>query len=51
MAITNNVGHDDHKNDTPHRDNLGIVASFYNQWVNGENLKRRIIHSEDPDGP
>ena len=38
MAITNNIGHDDHKRDTPHRDNLGIVASFYNQWLNGENL-------------
>lgn len=51
MAITNNVGHDDHKNDTPHRDNLGIVASFYNQWLNGENLEPRIIHNEDPDEP
>ena len=38
MAIANNVGHDDHKRDTPHRDNLGIIASFYNQWLNGENL-------------
>ena len=51
MAITNNVGHDDHKNDTPHRDNLGIVASFYNQWVSGENLDPLIIHNEDPDEP
>ena len=51
MAITNNVGHDDHKNDTPHRDNLGIVTSFYNQWVNGENLDPRIIYNEDPDEP
>ena len=51
MAITNNVGHDDHKNDTPHRDNLGIVASFYNQWVNGESLAPLIIHNEDSDEP
>ncbi len=51
MAITNNVGHDDHKNDTPHRDNSGIVASFYDQWVNGENLEPRIIHNEDSDEP
>ena len=51
MAIANNIGHDDHKRDTPHRDNLGIIASFYNQWLNGENLQPRIIHNEDPDEP
>lgn len=51
MAIANNIGHDDHKRDTPHRDNLGIIASFYNQWLNGENLEPRIIHNEDPDEP
>ena len=51
MAITNNVGHDDHKHDTPHRDNLGIVASFYNQWVNGENLEALVIQNDDPDEP
>ena len=51
MAIANNIGHDDHKRDTPHRDNLGIIASFYNQWLNGENLEPRIIHNEDRDEP
>ena len=51
MAITNNVGHDDRKQDTPHRDNLGIVASFYNQWISGENVEPRIIHNEDADEP
>ena len=51
MAITNNVGHDDHKQDTPHRDNLGIVASFYNQWARGEDLESRVIRNEDSDEP
>ena len=33
MAIANNVGHDDYKRDTPHRDNLPEIASLFNQWV------------------
>ena len=32
MAITNNVGHDDHKGDTPHRDNLPEVANLFIEW-------------------
>ena len=32
MAITNNVGHDDHKGDTPHRDNLPEVANLFLEW-------------------
>ncbi len=32
MAITNNVGHDDHRADTPHRDNLPEVASLFVDW-------------------
>ena len=32
MSITNNVGHDDHKGDTPHRDNLPEVASLFIEW-------------------
>ena len=51
MAITNNVGHDDHKHDTPHRDNLSIVASFYSQWLDGESLESQIIRNEHPDEP
>ena len=51
MAITNNVGHDDLKHDAPHGDNLGIVASFYNQWMDGENPEATIIHNEHPDEP
>ena len=32
MAIANNVGHDDHKHDTPHRDNLPEVANRFFEW-------------------
>ena len=32
MAITNNVGHDDHKHDTPHRNNLIEVANLFVEW-------------------
>ena len=32
MAITNNVGHDDHKHDTPHRDNLPEIANMFIEW-------------------
>lgn len=32
MAITNNVGHNDHKADTPHRDNLPEVAHLFAEW-------------------
>ena len=51
MAITNNVGHDDHKRDTPNRDNLSIVASYYQRWVNGEQFPAEIVHNEHPDEP
>ena len=32
MAITNNVGHNDHKQDTPQRDNLPEVANLFLEW-------------------
>ena len=32
MAIANNVGHNDHKHDTPHRDNLPEIANLYLDW-------------------
>ena len=32
MAITNNVGHDDHRHDTPHRDNLPEIANLFMEW-------------------
>ena len=30
MAIANNIGHDDYKRDTPHRDNLPEIANLFN---------------------
>ena len=45
MAITNNVGHDDHKGDTPHRDNLPEVANLFIEW---EELGRQpSLHREN----
>ena len=32
MVIANNVGHNDHKADTPHRDNLPEVAHLFSEW-------------------
>lgn len=37
MAVANNVGHDDYKNDTPHRDNLPEITNLFLNWdVHGE---------------
>lgn len=51
MAITNNIGHDDHKVDTPNRDNLSIVASFYDEWLKTGHLDPQIIYNQHPDEP
>ena len=51
MAITNNIGHDDHRIDTPNRDNLGILLSFYRRWMEGEEFEPQIIQNEHPDEP
>ena len=32
MSILNNVGHNDHKGDTPHRDNLPEVTNLFTEW-------------------
>lgn len=32
MAIANNVGHDNYKNDTPHRDNLPEITNLFLNW-------------------
>ena len=32
MAITNNVGHNDYRHDTPNRDNLPEIANLFTQW-------------------
>lgn len=51
MAITNNIGHDDHQRDTPARNNLPIVAKFFEEWRTKGELKPQIIHNEDADEP
>ena len=51
MAITNNIGHDDHCRDTPKRNNLHLVAKLFEEWRSGEKIEEQIIHNEDPDEP
>ena len=51
MAITHNVGHDDHKRDTPNRDNLSIVASMYDQWVKTGSLEPTTIKNQSTEEP
>jgi type I restriction enzyme M protein len=51
MAITNNIGHDDHQKDTPSRNNLPIVASFFHEWQRTGERISEIIHNEDKDEP
>lgn len=50
MAITNNVGHDDHKHDTPHRDNLPELASLYLDW-DRYGRKPYLLRANDSDEP
>jgi len=51
MAITNNIGHDDHSRETPARNNLRIVANFFKEWQEHGSLEPQIIHNEHPDEP
>ncbi|MHA1280002.1 MAG: N-6 DNA methylase [Candidatus Helarchaeota archaeon] len=51
MAITNNIGHDDHSRDTPERNNLHIVVKFFEEWRNGSKIEDQIIYNEHPDEP
>lgn len=51
MAISNNIGHNDHKLDTPNRDNLDLIASFYNEWIATGHFETTIIHNEDKNEP
>ena len=51
MAITNNIGHDDHQKDTPARDNLPIVSDYYFKWKKEGRFEPVIIHNEHPDEP
>lgn len=51
MAITNNIGHDDHQRDSPARNNLPTVAKFFNEWKTTGKRFSEILHNEDPDEP
>lgn len=51
MAITNNIGHDDHQRDTPARNNLSIVAKYYHEWQEKGNRFSEIIHNESIEEP
>ena len=51
MAITNNIGHDDHQKDTPSRNNLRIVADLFHEWQKSGSKISKIIHNEDKDEP
>jgi len=52
MAITNNVGHDDHSNATPERDNLLNVARVFEKWWTTGKMSTVIEKpNEDPDEP
>jgi len=51
MAITNNIGHDDHQIDTPARNNLPTVAKYFYEWQKSGNSFSEIIHNEHPDEP
>jgi type I restriction enzyme M protein len=51
MAITNNIGHDDHQRDTPERNNLHIVSKYFEDWKYGNKIDDKIIHNEHSDEP
>jgi len=51
MAITNNIGHDDHSRDTPERNNLHVVSNLFEEWRSGKGIKDQIIYNQHPDEP
>ena len=51
MAITNNIGHDDHSKGTPDKNNLISVVKFFEKWKNGETFEPQIICNQHPDEP
>ena len=51
MAITNNIGHDDHQRDTPSRNNLSMVVDAFYEWQKTGERISRIIYNDDKDEP
>ncbi len=49
MAITNNIGHDDHSRDTPERNNLRAVAKVYQEWKKTGKIEPQIIDNRNTD--
>lgn len=48
MAIVNNVGHDDHKHDSPHRNNLPLVVELFNEWQRSGTAPSHFEDNTDP---
>lgn len=51
MAITNNIGHDDHQADTPARNNLPTVSKYFHRWKKSGKRFSEVIRNEHPDEP
>lgn len=51
MAITNNIGHDDHSRDTPERNNLTVVARKFEEWRSTGKLETVIVSNQSGDEP
>lgn len=51
MAITNNIGHDDHCRDTPERNNLHVVGKLFDEWRTGGKINDQIVCNQHPDEP
>lgn len=51
MAIANNVGHDDHSKPTPERNNLPMIAKYFDEWVKNQNFKSEIVQNQSSDEP
>jgi type I restriction enzyme M protein len=51
MAITNNIGHDDHQRDTPARNNVQAIVQYFQEWQKSGKRFSTIIHNEHPDEP
>jgi type I restriction enzyme M protein len=51
MAITNNIGHDDHQRDTPARNNIQTLLQYFQEWQKTGKRFSKIIHNQHPDEP
>ena len=49
MAITNNIGHDDHSRDTPERNDLTTIARMFEEWKSTGKIQTSIVDNESND--